>query len=191
MNKRQRYQERHKHQCADCDALVLKDSKRCKTCDKKRRSVEMSENPVHLRHGLSDSPEHYIWASMIQRCTNPRAKQYQDYGGRGIRVCERWTIFENFFADMGPRPEGTHPSGRAIFTIDRKDNDGDYSPDNCVWATYTQQARNKSSGRMITYQGRTMTLMAWTEELGINYKTAHTRFSRGWPAERVFARDES
>jgi hypothetical protein len=76
---------------------------------------------------------------MIQRCTNPRHTRYNLYGRRGIRVCDRWRRFENFLADMGERPEGT--------TLDRRDNDGDYKPGNCRWATQSQQVRNSRRWR--------------------------------------------
>lgn len=88
------------------------------------------------RHGLSDNPEHRTWTRIRERCNNPSHGDYTRYGGRGIRVCERWDVFENFLADMGPR------NG---LTIDRIDNDGDYEPGNCRWVTQAEQNRNKSS----------------------------------------------
>jgi hypothetical protein len=87
-------------------------------------------------HGMYGSPEYTTWASMIQRCQNSNNRRYKDYGGRGIKVCQRWLAsFEEFFADMGKRPEAT--------SIDRIDVNGDYEPGNCRWATAKQQASNK------------------------------------------------
>lgn len=192
MNKYERYREQHMHPCADCGARVLKNSKRCKTCDKKWRKKEMSENPVRLRHGYATKknrgsvrPEYYIWHSMIQRCTNPKAKQYEDYGGRGIKVCKRWHLFDNFIADMGSRPEGEHPSGRAMWTLERKNSNKGYSPDNCIWATYKDQSRNRRKNRLVTYHGEEVPLAVLTERLSLNYKIVHQRISRGWTVEQA------
>lgn len=86
------------------------------------------------RHGLSDNPEHRTWTRIRERCNNPSHGDYARYGGRGIRVCERWDVFENFLADMGPR------NG---LTIERINNNGNYEPGNCKWATQLEQSRNK------------------------------------------------
>lgn len=88
-----------------------------------------------LTHGKSKTPEYIAWQSMKGRCLNEKDMVFKYYGARGIMVCERWTVFENFYADMGPRPEG--------HTLDRIDNEGHYEPGNCRWATWTEQSLNK------------------------------------------------
>jgi hypothetical protein len=95
----------------------------------------------HLRrtHGAAavgrETREYGIWKAMLQRCNNPNNKDFKFYGGRGITVCDRWSWFENFIADMGPKPEG--------YSIERKNNNGNYEPDNCKWATHSEQMKNK------------------------------------------------
>lgn len=92
------------------------------------------------RHGYSRTPVHNSWSKMIDRCTNKASSQWSFYGARGITICERWLVFENFLADMGDRPVGT--------TLDRANTNGNYEPGNCRWATYAEQGRNRRSARL-------------------------------------------
>jgi hypothetical protein len=117
---------------------------------------------------------------MRNRCERANDKQYKDYGGRGIKVCEQWKTFAHFLEDMGLRPEGT--------TLDRIDNDGDYTLDNCRWANRIEQGRNRRDNRMVVYAGKQMTLVEACQMSGIRYDTARSRLDRyGWTAERTFA----
>ncbi len=133
-----------------------------------------TRHPANYKGGYSRpyTREYKTWQSMRGRCNDPNDPYYARYGGRGITICDRWRIFTNFLADMGPRPAG--------HTIDRIDNDGDYCPENCRWATATDQQRNTRQNRRITYNGRTQCLTAWAEEYGIKPHTLTARLKRGW-----------
>ncbi len=130
-------------------------------------------------HGMRHSPEYYVWAHMIARCTNPRDADFHLYGGRGIVVCDEWrNDFAVFFNDMGPRPKGQ--------SIDRKDCDGPYCKSNCRWATQTQQQNNRRNNRRIIYQGQEMTLREAYDRSGtkLSYRTIRARiFQNGWDVE--------
>ena len=94
-------------------------------------------------HGMSGTPTYWAWSGMISRCTNPNNPRFHNYGGRDIRVCKRWMKFKNFLKDMGPRPDGKR-GARSLYSLDRyPDNDGNYTPRNCRWATVEQQNANK------------------------------------------------
>lgn len=131
-----------------------------------------------LRHGMSKTKTHRAWLRMIERCENPSNIEYPRYGGRGIRVCDRWrNSFEAFLADVGERPSPRH-------SLDRyPNNDGNYDPANCRWATPTEQARNRRSNRLLTCFGHTATIAEWAEISGINAQTITWRLGHEWPAE--------
>lgn len=128
-------------------------------------------------HGLSNTPEHRIWKGMHTRCYNPRRKLYHRYGGRGISICQRWRKdFEAFLADMGPKPSPKH-------TIERIDNDGNYEPGNCRWATNEEQGQNTSRSHRITFRGETLSANAWTRRLHRAKKTILEHAEAGRPID--------
>ena len=121
------------------------------------------------------------WDSMKQRCHNPKSKGWQWYGGKGITVCDRWLAdYNNFLTDMGERPP------RA--SIERKNNELGYSPDNCVWATSKEQARNRSNNRLVLFNGQMMPLVQACELAGMPYKTAKSRLQKGWSEHDAISR---
>lgn len=130
-------------------------------------------------HNMSNSPEYRTWRMMLGRCADPRFHNYSLYGARGISVCEQWQLFEAFLEDMGLRPSSSH-------SIDRIDNDGNYEPGNCRWATRVEQARNRSNSRMVEFQGTTQCLSAWAECLNIPRHVLQMRLDRNWNIERAF-----
>lgn len=123
-------------------------------------------------HGITHRPTWNTWTGMIQRCHREWHQAWKNYGGRGIKVCERWRVFANFYADMGERPDG--------MTLDRIDNNGDYEPGNCRWATPMEQHANRRDNRLITYNGRTQTVRAWEREFLNGTRTLLGRLERGW-----------
>lgn len=133
-------------------------------------------------HGLYKSREHKIWRGMFQRCYNPKTKFFKNYGGRGIGICERWRdSFADFYSDMGPAPGPE-------FTIDRINNDGDYCPENCRWATSTQQARNTRRTIRITYKGETRSARDWDDYLGCRRGRIYGAYYAGWNMDDYIGR---
>lgn len=119
-----------------------------------------------------------VWRAMFWRCENASRRDFKNYGGRGIKVCQRWHSFDCFVADMGIRPSEKH-------SIDRIDVNGDYEPGNCRWATTTEQANNKRTSRFLAFDGREMTVSQWAREVGIGNDTLRLRLAKGWSIERA------
>lgn len=131
----------------------------------------------HLVHGDCGSHEYMIWSTMKARCYRQTAVGYKNYGGRGVSVCDRWRhSYQNFLDDMGRKPEGD-------YSIERRDNDGNYDPQNCYWATRKQQSRNRRGNVRVTFQGKTQTVADWAVEVGMSPYTLYHRIRKGWPPE--------
>lgn len=168
-------------QC-DCGTVltVLRDNlKRLITKSCGCLAIEIRTKHGHAKSGTKSS-EYGIWKSMLNRCNSEGCAGYQDYGGRGIKVCDRWLKFENFLSDMGPRPEGR--------SIDRIDNNKGYSPDNCRWATAIEQASNKrihKTAVLLSYGGVVRYLADWSKLTGIKQNTLKNRLNLGWTVDEA------
>lgn len=130
----------------------------------------------------SKHPLFGTWSSMHSRCSLPTNVNFPSYGGRGIRVCDRWhgeSGFTAFCEDMGPKPSPEH-------TLDRIDNDGPYSPENCRWATSVEQMRNRRFNRIVEYGGKRLCISAWSSEIGLPARILSSRLRRGWTLDRAF-----
>ena len=133
------------------------------------------------KHGMTKTRTFKSWDSMKQRCLNPKAPDYEKYGGRGITICDRWLEnFNNFLSDMGIRPEN--------LTIDRIDVNGNYEPSNCRWATRSLQQRNKTNSFMIEWNGIVKCAADWSEMVGISSKIICERINAGWSSEDTFTK---
>lgn len=142
-------------------------------CKSRETAIE-----THTTHGLSTSTEYKIWQAIRQRCENPRNGSFYRYGARGIELVERWQTFENFYADMGPRP------GKE-FSVERAALDGPYSPENCTWEDVKTQANNTSRNHVISYNGLDGTMAQWAELLGMSYNAFTGRILGGWTTEQA------
>ncbi len=185
----------HWYCLCDCGVIVIKsrDTFRpgrvcaCEDCTKKRTRIICSrfgEESPSFKHGHAvghkHSPTFTSWAAMLNRCGNLMDTRYHRYGGRGITVCSRWRdSFPLFLEDMGERPPG--------LTLDRIDNNGDYTPQNCRWATNDEQMNNTSQSCRILFNGRMQTVTQWGKELGIPRETLFSRLKKGRSLEEVFS----
>lgn len=161
------------HWLAICDCGTVRNVKGgcmrnggSKSCGCLRREASRATGKANFKHGKSFSPEYGVWSGMVTRCTNANDKSYVGYGDRGIKICARWLqSFEAFYRDVGPRPSPKH-------SIERRDNDGDYEPGNCYWATILEQSNNRRDNRRIAYCGRVLTIAQWARALEVSRSTA-------------------
>lgn len=152
--------------------------------DEKAHNRLIAYNKSHnIKHNECHTRLYNIWSGMIQRCCNPNYHRYKDYGGRGIKTCDEWRYdyltFKKWAIENGYKD---------YLTIDRIDTNGNYEPNNCKWSTNIEQARNRRNNVVVTYKGRTQTLIEWSNELGIKYDVLWRRLSKGWSVERTFER---
>lgn len=164
-----------------CDCGVVKHMAQsnvlqCRSCGCMKAQIIRRARTVHGR-AVEKGPTYRTWKGMRHRCNSPSHKSWKNYGGRGIRVCERWDSFENFLSDMGEKPEG--------MTLERIDNDGNYEPGNCRWATPKENCNNRRTSRILSLNGRSMTLEQWSDEVKIHSDTLSKRIASGWSVEKA------
>lgn len=147
-------------------ALKSSNTKSC-GCQKTESSTALLTT-----HGKTGSGVHNSWSNMRKRCLDSNYRFYRNYGGLGIRICDRWMKFENFLEDMGDRPAGK--------SIERRENNGNYEPGNCFWATMRQQCVNKRNSRFIEVEGERLHINEWSKRCGIGVGTLRSRMQKGW-----------
>ena len=141
----------------------------------------VESNKRRAKHGMYKTATYNTWRQMKDRCVNPNNARYARYGGRGITICDAWLAFDNFYADMGDKPEG--------MTLDRIDNNGNYEPENCRWATPQEQSNNVKTNRVFTYNNKTQTLAQWAREKGMAYHVLKYRLNKGWQPPKLFTQE--
>lgn len=149
--------------------LKVVDSEFCSDC---------KPMPKRIKHGLLSEPCYNVWRGIRQRCLNPKANGYKNYGGRGIKVCQRWNDFAAFCEDMS---EGYKPG----LDIERIDTNGNYEPGNCVWTTRKQNLRNRRNNRRMTFDGKTLCVSEWAEVTGISESAIRKRLRLKWPVAKI------
>ncbi len=162
----------------DCGSSTIKDLRNVRlgkttSCGCYRKQFRKVINPTRTQ------PEYGIWAGMLSRCNNPNVVGYKNYGGRGIFVCDRWSLFKNFFIDMGLRPSVHH-------SIDRLDTNKGYCKENCRWATAMEQGSNKRNNRLFEVDGIKGTASNLARHFEVNITTVYQRMARGWPVNDAF-----
>ncbi|KKL78882.1 hypothetical protein LCGC14_2020410 [marine sediment metagenome] len=147
----------------------------------KQHYLSYHEEVRKQQRGYQCTVEGYLrckYGDMLRRCNDPEHKSYKYYGGRGIKICERWWKFSDFLKDMGECPDG--------LSLERVNNNGNYEPGNCKWATQKEQCNNNRRNVKLTYKGKTMNMVQWAEELGISRACIWARINRRMPDEMIF-----
>ncbi len=152
-----------------------------RSCGCARRAASGETGRRNARHGDWLSVEYRTWGGMLARCRNPRNPSFENYGGRGVTVCERWLTYENFLADIGRRPEGR--------SLDRIDVNGNYEPNNCRWATLGEQAINRTDNRFIELDGERLTLAEWERRTGISGALISYRLRHKWTVRAALTKE--
>lgn len=136
---------------------------------------------INKSHGMTRTPIYAIWHSMMQRCYDKNIHTFGQYGGRGINVCDKWQQFEGFYEDMGNKPAG--------LSLERCDVNGDYTPENVVWADAKTQANNRRSNVILEHAGKKQTMQQWCDELGLKIGTVWARLNRGWSTDKALTQE--
>jgi hypothetical protein len=144
-----------------------------------RKRPDLSvRNAASATHGKTGTRTYDTWRSIKERCCNPNSKDWDNYGGRGIKICKEWSSsFADFLADMGERPDG--------MTIDRIDVDGHYNKENCRWASMSTQGNNRRTCVYVDFNGKSQSVADWSREVGLERKTLEYRIRSGWEVERA------
>jgi hypothetical protein len=150
---------------------------RSKFCSQRCLGVYTMRNRPEY-HGQCFTSEYRIWQGMKERCQNQKRPEFKNYGGRGITFCERWKDFKNFFSDMGQKPTPKH-------TLERINNNGNYEPSNCKWATRKEQLNNKRDNVFIECEGIRLTITQWSERVGIHVATIKHRLAKQWSIQKA------
>lgn len=164
-----------------CDCGNIKEFKSCNLYSGNSKSCGCLGSPGNTKHGDKNTRLYHIWKSMRERCNTTSCNSYKRYGGRGIKICPEWDdylLFKDWALKNGYKEN---------LTIDRINVNGNYEPNNCRWATYKEQANNKTNNHFITFNGKTLTTAQWSEEIGINVNTIHRRIKKGLPIEKVLS----
>jgi len=167
-------------ECISCNYRKIIDASRFYPPPICECGVNKKINKCSTTHGMSRSRIYKIWGSMKQRCLNKNHPTYQRYGAKGIKICEEWMGFNKFYNDVGDPPSEIH-------SIDRKDNLKGYIKGNCRWATPTEQANNRSTNRVIAYNGESLTMSQWARKAGIPKGMLKHRVDSGWPFNKAIS----